>query len=431
MKNWLIYENSLGESCNVFCKAENGMFSMSSDENEETIFKTINFSNIFNVVLTSKTSFTIICVPDESLTFKTETVEIAQKWICALLEDDSENSNKQIGLDSFKFIREIGSGTHGRIYLAKHIETGKFYAIKSIPKTENSNQVFAERNTLMIMNNPFIVKLFYAFQTAHYFYFVLEFVEGGDLSQYFERENKNEKSSKITEKEAKQIIAEIAIALESLHTKGIVFRDLKPQNVLVKKNGHIKIADFGLARDILHDKTSRTICGTLSYIAPEMITKENYSFEVDWWSLGVISYQLFFDKLPFNGNNQKELFESIINHKLEIPEECDNPLLSSFLNNLLEKDPSKRLNNIFSHPFMADIKKEEIIQMKNDIHLRYTRQSIVTNDEEPIYLLELEKSSSASKISQDFIIPNFSYSSDDLLIGTYKTRENVTKLTAE
>ena len=430
MKNWLIFENSGGESCDVFCRAENGVFSMASDENEETIFRKINFSNILNVVLTSKTSFTIICVPEESLTFKTETVEIAQKWICALLEDDSENLNKPIGLDSFKFIKEIGCGTHGRIYLAKHIETGKLYAIKSIPKTENANQVFAERNTLMIMNNPFIVKLFYAFQTANYFYFVLEYVDGGDLSQYLERDERDENHTKISEIDAKQIIAEIAIALESLHRKGIVFRDLKPQNVLVKKNGHIKIADFGLARDILHDRTTKTICGTLSYIAPEMITKENYSFEVDWWALGVIAYQLFFDKLPFNGRNQKELFASIINNKLEIPEECDNPFLSSFLEALLEKDPNHRLSDIFSHSFMSDIKREDIIQMKKDIHISSLKHSESTNEEEQLYLLELEKSNSSTNQEREFIIPNFSFSSDDLLNAAYKAKETITNLTA-
>ena len=361
--------------------------------------RVINFSNILNVVLISKTVFTIICTANENLTFHTQNVEESEQWILALLEEEPENDSN-IGLDSFEFIKEIGRGSHGCIYLAKHIETGQYYAIKQIPKENNSSQVLAEKNTLMMMNNPFIVKMFSAFQTDTHFYLVLEFVSGGDLSNYIE---------KLTKNQIKQIIAEIAVALESLHKEGIVFRDLKPQNILVMPNGHIKLADFGLARDIIHDKTTKTLCGTLTHVAPEMITKENYSFAVDWWSLGVIAYQMFFGKLPFNGGNQKELFDSIVMDNIKIPDSCNDPFLVSFVGGLLEKDPINRIHDIFSHHFMSEFSRESVKELKNDAGFRPMK--FINGNEYDSFNSGFEEK--IENIDQrTYIIPNFSFTFD-------------------
>ena len=344
----------------VYCYTDTSHFVISEDsKNTKTILK-IKFAHIINVVLQDQGSFVVYCIGQKKYVLRANDLETAQQWIVALLAKGSE---EHISINSFDFIKEIGHGSFGKTMLARHIETGNTYAIKIIPKTiQTSYQAIAERNVLILTNSPFIVKLYYAFQTKREFYLVLEYVEGGNLAKYM-----NTAKYQLTMNQKKQIIAEIALALEHLHKNGIVLRDLKPENILVTNDGHIKLADFGLAKDIKAAST-KTLCGTYSYIAPEMILSRDYDYNVDWWSLGVISYQLFFGKLPFEARNEKLLFDVIIEAKPKLPS-CNEDVYS-FVTSLLQKNPLKRRKDVFSHPLMNGFKREDVEKLNVDCGFR-------------------------------------------------------------
>ena len=399
MRSWLSLDTRTNGECDVYCFVRGNTFYIASDENVDTIFQKIKFSNILNVVMTDKCVFTVVCTKDSNLTFRAKDEKECEDWILALL-DDSSNSEHHVSNDSFTVIRELGEGSSGKVVLAKHKETGMLFAIKSISKTNDEKHtlhVLSERNVLIKANNNFIVKLYYAFQTPNRLCLVLEYVEGGDLSKFLD-----DPDFSFTKEQAKQIICEIALALEHLHNDGIVFRDLKPQNILIKSDGHIKLTDFGLARDIVHDGTTKSICGTMCYVAPEMIRSQDYDFKVDWWALGVITYQLFFKKFPFSCDNEKILFDSILTDSVEI--ESSDSALVSFILSLLEKDPAKRLCDVFSHPFMHGMKKEDINNMRYDAGFRPLKN---IDYEEDSCIIEEED------YEASFIIPNFSFCYDE------------------
>ncbi|XP_014817503.1 PREDICTED: serine/threonine-protein kinase Sgk3-like, partial [Calidris pugnax] len=195
----------------------------------------------------------------------------------------------------FDFLKVIGKGSFGKVLLAKRKLDGKYYAVKVLQKKivlnrKEQKHIMAERNVLLKnVKHPFLVGLHYSFQTTEKLYFVLDFVNGGELFFHLQRERS------FPEHRARFYAAEIASALGYLHSINIVYRDLKPENILLDSLGHVVLTDFGLCKEgIATSDTTATFCGTPEYLAPEVIKKQPYDNTVDWWCLGAVLYEMLY-----------------------------------------------------------------------------------------------------------------------------------------
>ncbi|XP_060780611.1 ribosomal protein S6 kinase alpha-2 isoform X2 [Neoarius graeffei] len=213
-----------------------------------------------------------------------------------------------------------------------------------------------ERDILAEVNHPFIVKLHYAFQTEGKLYLILDFLRGGDLFTRLSKE------VMFTEEDVKFYLAELALALDHLHSLGIIYRDLKPENILLDEEGHIKITDFGLSKEAIdHDKRAYSFCGTIEYMAPEVVNRRGHTQSADWWSFGVLMFEMLTGSLPFQGKDRKETMALILKAKLGMPQFL-SPEVQSLLRALFKRNPSNRLGagpdgveEIKRHHFFANI----------------------------------------------------------------------------
>uniref|UniRef100_A0A8C7F670 Serine/threonine-protein kinase Sgk1 n=1 Tax=Oncorhynchus kisutch TaxID=8019 RepID=A0A8C7F670_ONCKI len=270
----------------------------------------------------------------------------------------------------FDFLKVIGKGSFGKVLLAKRKLDGKYYAIKVLQKRVILNRreqkhIMAERNVLLKnVKHPFLVGLHYSFQTTDKLYFVLDFVNGGELFFHLQKERT------FPEPRAKFYIAEMASALGYLHSLNIVYRDLKPENILLDFEGHIVLTDFGLCKEgISQAETTSTFCGTPEYLAPEVLRKQPYDNTVDWWCLGSVLYEMLFGLPPFYSRDTHEMYENILHKPLMMRPGASNTAWS-LLQALLEKDGTHRLgsrddfNEIKAHNFFSAIKWDDLEQRK-------------------------------------------------------------------
>lgn len=286
------------------------------------------------------------------------------KWILFLRSATYDDS--KVSMDDFDIISVIGRGYYGKVMLVQKKDTRQLYAIKTIHKdrlvqSKNIYTVLRERNILAKARNPFLVSLYYAFQTDTKFYLVLEYVPGGELFHRLQTE------CKIPVNQVRLYIAEVAIALNYLHSIGIVYRDLKPENILISSQGHIKLTDFGLSKDLDNDDKTNTFCGTPEYASPEVIKRDYYGKEIDWWAVGVLTFELLYGRLPFESKNKAKLFYNILNKEPAFPFFIDQTS-ASFIKMLLVKDPKMRagFKQIKRHPFMKHIDFDAVAQLHTE-----------------------------------------------------------------
>ena len=203
-------------------------------------------------------------------------------------------SNSKLSIDDFSSLSVIGKGSYAKVVLVKKKDNGELYAMKilkkeNVERRKQEKHVKTERDVLINIEHPFVIKFFYSFQNDRKLYFALEYCAGGELF------NLLQKKRRFSEDQAKFYAAQMVLALEHLHDKDIIYRDLKPENVLIDKVGYIRITDFGLSRmDVKDPNEAKSICGTPEYLAPEIIMKLGYGKPVDWWTLGIF---LLFAKL--------------------------------------------------------------------------------------------------------------------------------------
>ncbi|XP_013393561.1 protein kinase C iota type isoform X2 [Lingula anatina] len=303
-------------------------------------------------------------------TTKVETVENSES-----LEDETtatETATGAISLRDFELLRVIGRGSYAKVLQVELKKTKRIYAMKVIKKElvnddEDIDWVQTEKHVFeTASNHPFLVGLHSCFQTPSRLFFVIEFVNGGDLMFHMQRQRR------LPEEHARFYAAEIILGLNFLHERGIIYRDLKLDNVLLDSEGHIKLTDYGMCKEGLYPgETTSTFCGTPNYIAPEILRGEDYDFSVDWWALGVLMYEMMAGRSPFDivggaenpdQNTEDYLFQVILEKTIRIPRSL-SVKAASVLKGFLNKNPQERLGchpqtgfaDIQSHPFYRPI----------------------------------------------------------------------------
>lgn len=326
------------------------------------------------------------------------------------VNDNEENKNKiTLCVQDFEMIKLLGTGSFGKVILVKCKYNNQIYAMKVlkkeyVKKRKQEDHTKTERNILAKIKYPFIVFLYFAFQDDKQLYFITEFAQGGELFYHLKKERffDNEKT--------KFYIAEIVLALGFLHKNNFLYRDLKPENILLDKNGHVKLTDFGLSKVLLEKTNDRayTICGTPQYLAPEIVKCKGYDKTVDWWSLGVLMYEMLSGRLPLKIPKGKPLDYSYYKQKIYMPNNFTEDA-KQILSELLSVEPKKRLGygpdglkNIKKHPYFKEIdweklEKREILppfvpKIKNDTDVGYF-DKMFTNEKITNSLIELTNSS--------------------------------------
>ncbi|XP_067950980.1 ribosomal protein S6 kinase 2 beta-like isoform X2 [Watersipora subatra] len=272
--------------------------------------------------------------------------------------------NDKVTSKDFELLKVLGQGSFGKVFLVRKIvgpDAGTLYAMKVLRKAtlkvRDRVRTKMERDILAEINHNFIVTLHYAFQTEGKLYLILEFLRGGDLFTRLSKE------VMFTEEDVKFYLAELALALDHLHKVGIIYRDLKPENILLDDEGHIKLTDFGLIKDSIFgdDKKAFSFCGTVEYMAPEVVNRKGHGTAADWWSYGVLMYEMLTGSLPFQGANRKETMNLILKAKLGMPQFL-SPEAQALLRALFKRNPANRLgtgdnglNCIMAQPFFASI----------------------------------------------------------------------------
>jgi len=204
-----------------------------------------------------------------------------------------EEMSRRVGPDDFMPLKILGSGSFGEVYLVREIRSSELYAMKVLTKAKifgNNLVRYAktERDVLSYTKHPFIVGLNYAFQTETKLFLILDFCPGGDLGRVLQREGR------LNEERARKYLCEVLMAIEALHKRDIIFRDLKPDNVVIDTDGHACLTDFGLSKEGVFDPSrgAKSFCGSVAYLAPEMIRKAGHGKSVDWYLLGVLLYEM-------------------------------------------------------------------------------------------------------------------------------------------
>ncbi|CCW61710.1 unnamed protein product [Phytomonas sp. EM1] len=268
----------------------------------------------------------------------------------------SADPNENVTLDHFERITILGKGAYGSVCRVRRIDTGEEYAMKIMNKELiDFKNVSLERFIMEKMDHPFVVKLRYAFQTDNYLYIVMDLLGGGELFYHLCN------CGTFDEEHAKFYAAEIGLAIGYLHSNNIIYRDLKPENVVLDKDGHSCLTDFGLAKaNISANATTNTYCGTAEYQAPEILLGEEHGHAVDWWSLGIMLYEMLYGLPPFYNENENIMHENILTQELSF--DCFNisisPEAEDLLTRLLDRDPAKRLQDLEEfkrHPFFKNI----------------------------------------------------------------------------
>ena len=328
------------------------------------------------------------------------------KIINEINEIESQKSRKireKQTIREYESLKIIGRGAFGEVHVCREIKTGKIYAVKKIKKDIllQKNQIIhirSEQKFMSKVKSPWIVDLKASFQEDDYLYLVMEFCQGGDFM------NLLIKKDILSEDEARFYTAELILAVESIHKLDCIHRDIKPDNILIDKNGHIKLSDFGLAKisenlgqsPILFNKKNKknrpthqknySCVGTAYYVAPEVLKKTGYSEDIDWWSVGVIFFEMLVGYAPFCSEETKDVCYKVINWKkfLKIPDDIvlsreAEDLIAKMINNSNERLGKNGVEEIKAHPFFKNInwnnirntKAPFIPELQNDYDTKY------------------------------------------------------------
>ncbi|XP_024864237.1 serine/threonine-protein kinase N2 [Kryptolebias marmoratus] len=286
--------------------------------------------------------------------------------------EDQPVSALKMQVDDFRLISVLGRGHFGKVLLAEFKKTGRLYAIKALKKRDivtrdEVDSLMSEKRIFEMINasrHPFLVNLHGCFQTSDHVCFVMEYLPGGDLMIHIH-------SDVFSEAQTRFYSACVLLGLEFLHLNKIIYRDLKLDNLLMDADGFVKITDFGLCKEGMgHGDRTSTFCGTPEFLAPEVLTDDNYTRAVDWWGLGVLIYEMLVGESPFPGEDEEEVFDSIVNDDVQYPTNLP-PDAVSIMQKLLKRNPLKRLgagerdaNEVKGEKFYETIDWEALMSKK-------------------------------------------------------------------
>ncbi|KAF8644536.1 hypothetical protein AX16_008412 [Volvariella volvacea WC 439] len=279
---------------------------------------------------------------------------------------------RKVGLDDFNFLAVLGKGNFGKVMLAEEKKTNGLYAIKVLKKEFiiDNDEVESTRSEKRVFlaaareRHPFLLGLHSCFQTETRVYFVMEYVSGGDLMLHIQRKQ-------FSLRQAKFYASEVLLALEYFHSNGIIYRDLKLDNILLTLDGHVKVADYGLCKEEMwYGNTTSTFCGTPEFMAPEILLEQRYGRAVDWWAFGVLMYEMLLGQSPFRGDDEDEIFDAILEDEPLYPITMPRDAVS-ILQKLLTRDPTRRLGSgkddaeeIKRQPFFKDVNWDDVINKR-------------------------------------------------------------------
>ena len=277
---------------------------------------------------------------------------------------------KSVELNDFQIIKVLGRGTFGKVCLVQYKPTKEYYAMKSLKKDvlldmDQVQSTILEKKILQSLDHPFLVGMIFCFQTEERIYFIMPFIRGGELFQHL----RTEKFFK--EDKARFYAASMGLALEYLHNHGIVYRDIKPENILIGEDGYLKLIDFGMAKMLQGNEKATSFCGTPEYLAPEIITGEGHNRAADWWSYGILLFEMLCGIPPFYCENTERMYDLITNAELRFPKRIqvsDNA--KDLIKKLLIKQQDKRLGvnkgfeEIKTHPFFQGFDFDALLAKK-------------------------------------------------------------------
>ena len=356
-------EDSTGLWHKRYCEIKNEILYVSKTEKDspELQIPLTNKTKVEVIDTKNPPRFIITTPENEQFMFANSDKNIFNQWVMIVV--GATFNQLELDMNVFKVISVLGRGFYGKVMLCQRLDNNELYAIKTIHKERliQYNKVhtaYAERNILVRVHHPFIVSLKFTFQSPTKLYYGLEYAPGGELYFHLQRRGTFPK------KDVCLYMAEIALALDYLHQHNIIYRDIKPENILLDEKGHIKITDFGLSKELESD-TTKTFCGTPDYIAPEVVLRKSYGPAVDWWSLGVLGYEMLFGYTPFANENKRVLMMMISTCRVTFPRNAQ-PDAVSLLSGLLNKDPKERfgMEQIRNHPFFGGLNFDDVLQKK-------------------------------------------------------------------
>ncbi|AAZ10279.1 AGC family serine/threonine kinase, putative [Trypanosoma equiperdum] len=293
-------------------------------------------------------------------------------------ERKDENTTEKVTKEDFETIDTLGKGSFAYVVLVRRVGTNNLYAMKVVNKQglldhNRCRDVFIERNVLSRINHPFLLKLYWTFQSEHKLFFVMEYMAGGDLDKYMN----SVPNKQLDLPTSKLYGAEILMAILTLHEQSVIYRDLKPENILLTGDGHCVLADFGLSKDFydakmgenasVTDMRANSFVGSPFYVAPDVLKQREYTNAVDFWSFGILLYRMLCGRTPFSGKNMKEVFDNILYSDLRFPSTVSIPSeAKDLISRLLVKDAAHRIKGpeVKAHPFWTGINFDEVMQKK-------------------------------------------------------------------
>mmetsp|Transcript_9403 Transcript_9403/g.18203 ORF Transcript_9403/g.18203 Transcript_9403/m.18203 type:complete len:358 (+) Transcript_9403:247-1320(+) len=301
---------------------------------------------------------------------KTEVVdEIPVSLSPAFVQEEEKKRTELKGcvLGDFDLKATLGTGSFGRVRMVKHKKSGRVFALKMLSKalvlrTKQLDHILCEKDVLEALSFPFIVNVYATFQDEYYLYLVLEYSIGGEFFTHLRKANRFPNDT------ARFYAAGVAITFEYLHNRNIVYRDLKPENLLLDSQGHLKVCDFGFAKTVEPGTNTWTLCGTPEYLAPEIILNKGHGKAVDWWALGILIYEMLAGYPPFYADDRMQLYQSILAGKIEYPRHMKKEA-RDLIGKLLTADLSRRWGNlkgggrdIRMHPWFKGFDWEALLQ---------------------------------------------------------------------
>ena len=358
--------NKLGFWQKRFIVLTNTHILIYKNENDQHPYKSIEIvpTSVVECLDGDKPPRFVLHIPNSRrITLANDSPDTIAKWVSEIRNITLQTPN--LSMEDFQIISVIGRGYYGKVMLVKKKTSGEFFAIKTVHKkrlvqANKVHTIFTERNVLMKARHPFIVSLCFAFQTDSKVYLGLEYASGGEL--FFHLQNRGTFPLNVV----RLMVAELALALNYLHVLRVIYRDLKPENVLLDSQGHIKLTDFGLSKTLTgFSNITATFCGTSEYVAPEIVNRKPYGPEIDWWALGIFTYELLFGETPFYNENKAKMFQAIRTETPRFPKGAD-PDVMDFINLLLVKDPQQRgaFDQIKNHPFFKGMSFEDVLAKK-------------------------------------------------------------------